>query len=144
MNKLVIFGVLFLLQVYCLRDYIMPLSKDTVQVQGQYCTCPEEKVLNGFDYLKRITPDSLKEYALDYSEVFVNEMPATDVDPTGVETYVVEVEVVGKRKVSNNSSVWNPLLKVNSWKVYDKKINWLFRGFLLLEILTFMFFIRFK
>lgn len=72
---LLIGGLILLGQIIYFRDYISPFHWGQLKVSGLACTCPDETVVGGRLYLRSITPDSLKQYELDYSEIYVTEPP---------------------------------------------------------------------
>ena len=114
-KQIIIFSAILVVQLVMFSDYISIFSWDQIKVKGLACTCPDEKVISGVQYLKSITPDSLKKYNLEYSEIFVSERPSAGIDYMGVNEYVIKGEVVGKKRVSNYDP-WNPYVKVTSWR----------------------------
>jgi hypothetical protein len=74
---------IFAVQILYFRDYVNPFSWGQLKVAGLACTCPDVSVVGGRFYLRSITPDSLRKYNIDYSEVFVANKPASDADPMG-------------------------------------------------------------
>nr|WP_321411216.1 hypothetical protein [uncultured Carboxylicivirga sp.] len=118
LSVLIIAGILFFGQIFVFRDYISPIQWDQIKVSGQACTCPDEKVVNGQLYLRTITPDSLKQYNLDYSEIYVTEKPNTEIDPMGVDLYIIKGALIGKERVSDGD-LWNPKFRIDEWKEVD-------------------------
>ncbi|MDA8565168.1 hypothetical protein N9X97_01240 [Schleiferiaceae bacterium] len=119
-RKILIIGGLILLgQIIYFSDYISPFHWGQIKVSGLACTCPDETVVNGQLYLKSITPDSLKKYDLDYSEIYVSVRPSTKIDPMGVDLYIIEGQIIGKDRV-HEGDPWNPKLKIDKWREVDK------------------------
>lgn len=112
---LLIGGFVLFGQIVLFSDYISPFYWGQIKVSGLACTCPDESVLGGQLYLKTITPDSLKKYDLDYSEIYVTERPYTKFDPQGVDDYIIEGQVIGKERVSEGDP-WNPKIRVDKWR----------------------------
>ena len=141
-KKLFIVGGLVLLgQLIIFRDYISPFHWGNIKVSGLACTCPDERVLGGRLYLRTITPDSLKKFNLDYSEIYVTERPFTDRDPMGVDLYIIEGQVIGKDRVSENDP-WNPKLRVDKWREVDILIDWLVKGLFFGQLLILLILLR--
>lgn len=126
--------VFLILQFIFLNEYISPYQWGKIKVKGMECTCPDETVLAGELYLKSITPDSLKKYDLDYSEVYVTERPSTSLDPMGADHYMIKGKVIGKERVSGGD-LWNPKVKVESWHEVDIMIEWLVKGAFLAQLI---------
>ncbi len=127
-KKILIIGGLILLgQIIFFRDYISPFHWGQLKVSGLACTCPDESVIGGKLYLRAITPDSLKKYDLDYSEIYVTERPYTGIDPMGVDYYIIEGQVIGKDRVSP-ADPWNPKFKVEKWREVDFLKDWAVKG----------------
>ena len=114
-KQIIIFSSILVVQLVMFSDYISIFSWGQIKVKGLACTCPDEKVISGIQYLKSITPDSLKKYNLEYSEIFVSERPSAGIDYMGVSEYIIKGEVVGKKRVSKYDP-WNPYVKVTSWR----------------------------
>ena len=137
LRKTVIIGGLILLcQFILFSDYISPVHWSEIKVSGLACTCPDETVVNGQFYLRSITPDSLKEYNLNYSEIYVSERPSTDLDPMGVDLYFIKGKVIGKDRVSENDP-WNPKLKIDSWRSVNLLKDWGTKALIIIELLIF-------
>ena len=135
-TKILIIGGLILLgQLFLFRGYLFPYQQGQIKVKGLACTCPDETVVHGQAYLKSITPDSLKKYELDYSEIFVAERPSTSFDPMGVGTYLIKGQVIGKDRVSEGSP-WKPKMKVDRWRKVSFLTNWGVKMLLLLEFIV--------
>jgi len=123
-TKFLIVGTLILLgQLVIFRDYISPIQWGQIKISGLACTCPDETILNGQWYIMSITPDSLKKYDLDYSEIYVTERPTTEFDPMGVDDYIIKGKVIGKERVSEMDN-WNPIMKVDEWREIDLIKDW--------------------
>lgn len=122
---------MLLSQLIYFADHISPFHWGQIKVSGLSCTCPDETVVGDHLYLKSITPDSLKKYDLDFSEIYVSEKPSTDIDPMGVDLYIIEGRVIGKDRVSEGDP-WNPKLIVDKWRevdiLKDRSIKGLFLG----------------
>lgn len=121
-------AVVLLGQAIFFRDYISPFYWGQLKVSGLACTCPDESVLGGRLYLKAITPDSLKKFNLDYSEIYVTQRPSTNLDPMGVDSYIIQGQVIGKDRVSEGDR-WNPKFKIEKWREVDFVKDWVVRGF---------------
>lgn len=133
-NKLLLAGFIVLfLQTYFFRDYISPFHWGQIKVKGLACTCPDESVVNGQFYLRYITPDSLKNYNIDYSEIYLSERPSTAYDPMGVDLYIVKGEIIGKDRVSEYDP-WNLKLKVTSWREVNIFIDWGIKGIIIFQL----------
>ena len=138
---LIIGGLILVVQLLYFADYISPFYWGQLKVRGLACTCPDEKVVNGHSYLKSITPDSLKKYALDYSEIYVSERPSTDIDPMGVDLYIIEGQVIGKDRVSIEDP-WNPILKIDKWREIEFLKDWGIKGFFFAQLFIWLILIR--
>lgn len=126
-KTLIIGGLILFGQLIYFRDYISPLHWGHLKVSGLTCTCPYETVVSGRLYLRSITPDSLKQYELDYSEIYVTERLSTNIDPMGVDLYNIEGQVIGKDRVSEGYP-WNPKFKVYKWREVDILKDWSVKG----------------
>ncbi|MFY0675268.1 MAG: hypothetical protein JXQ87_17870 [Bacteroidia bacterium] len=102
-------------------------------MKGLVCTCPDESVIKGQEYLKSITPDSLKAFNLDFSEIYVTERPSTNYDHMGVKTYLINGKVIGKKRVYEKAK-WNPLFQVNKWTDFGRQWIWIIRIIILIQI----------
>lgn len=123
-KKIFIIGGLILLgQLIVFSDYISPIHWGKLKVSGLACTCPDETVVNGQLYLRTITPDSLKKFDLDYSEIYVTERPYSGSDWQGVDLYIIEGEVIGKDRVSEGDP-WNPKFRVDKWRGINILNDW--------------------
>ncbi len=118
--------ILLFAQVILFKDYISPIHWGQIKVSGLACTCPDEKVISGKLYLRKITPDSLRKYNLNYSEIFVTEIPSTDTDPMGVDLYIIKGKVIGKDRVSKNAP-WHPKILVKEWREVNILKDWLIK-----------------
>lgn len=129
-------GFLLLIQLFYFRDYLLPMQWGQVKVSGLACTCPDETVVSGRFYLRTITPDSLKKYDLDYSEIYVTEKPYTDIDPMGVDLYLIKGQVIGKKRVSEGDP-WNPVVQITSWRELDILKDYAVKGLFFLQLFIF-------
>ena len=132
---------IILLQLLFFHDYIFPIQWGQIKVSGLSCTCPDETVVNGQIYLRAITPDSLKQYNLDYSEIYVTEKPSTFNDPMGADLYFIKGSVIGKDRVSENDS-WNPIFKVDKWREVDIFKDYLIKLLLFVELIIIVVYCR--
>ena len=133
---LLVGGLLLLGQLFFFRDYVFPIQWGQLKVSGLACTCPDERVVNGLPYLKNITPDSLKKYDLDYSEIYVTDRPHTDIDPMGVDIYIIKGQVIGKDRVSEGDP-WNPIVRVDKWREVDILKDWVVKGLFSAQLIVF-------
>ncbi len=141
-NKIaILWGLILIVQGYYFADYLSPFGWRQIKVEGLACTCPDEKVLQGQLTLKKNTPDSLKKYELDYSEIYVTERPSTNIDPMGVSQYIIQGQIIGKDRVSPNDP-WNPILRVEYWRKENAFREWVIRGFLILQLLIWLILVR--
>lgn len=136
MKIILVVGVLLLTQLILFRDYIFPIQWGQIKVRGLACTCPDETVVNGEFYLQAITPDSFKKYNLDYSEIYVTDKPYTDIDPMGVDLYIINGQVIGKDRVSEGDP-WNPKVRVDKWREVDILKDWAVKGFFFGQLIFF-------
>ena len=133
---LLVGGLLLLVQLFLFRDHIFPIQWGQIKVSGLACTCPDEKVLSGQLYLKNNTPDSLKKYDLDYSEIYVTDRPSTNIDPMGVDIYIIKGQIIGKDRVSEGDP-WNPIVRVDKWKEVDILNDWIIKGAFFIQLIVF-------
>jgi len=138
---LLVGGLLLLGQLFFFRDYVFPIQWWQLKVSGLACTCPDETVVNGLPYLKKITPDSLKKYDLDYSEIYVTDRPNTDIDPMGVDMYIIKGQVIGKDRVSERDP-WNPIVRVDKWREVDILKDWAIKGLFSGQLIVFVLVLR--
>lgn len=131
---LLIGGIIICSQLIGFHDYIFPFHWGEIKVKGLACTCPDETVVNGQLYLKANTPDSLKKYDLDYSEIYVTERPSSDFDPMGVDLYMIKGEIIGKDRVSEYDP-WNPKFRVDKWRELDVLTDWAVKGLLIGQLI---------
>lgn len=129
-------------QLILFRDYISPLHWGQIKVSGLACTCPDESVVGGQLYLRTITPDSLKKYDLDYSEIYVSGRPYTEIDPMGVDLYIIEGVVIGKDRVCE-ADPWNPKFRVDKWREVDIFKEWEVKGIFFLQLIIWLILIRY-
>ncbi len=113
-------------QLIIFSDYISPIQWGQIKIRGLACTCPDESVVNGQLYLKSITPDSLKKYDFDYSEIYVTKELSTKIDPMGVDYYIVTGKVIGKERVSPTDP-WNPVVKIENWRAISLIKDWIIK-----------------
>jgi len=130
-------GLFLLVQLILFRDYISPFQWGHLKVKGLACTCPDETVVYGQQYLKAITPDSLKKYNLDYSEIYVTERPSTNIDPMGVDLYIIKGQVIGKDRVSE-CDPWNLKFRVDKWREANILNDWGIRALLFGQLITWL------
>jgi hypothetical protein len=131
---IIIGSILILAQVALFRNYL-PFLPNKIVITNQWCTCPNARVLSGRNYLKTITPDSLKKYDLDYSEMFIENDISTSSDPMGVKHYLVTGEIIGKGSISEGDENYYPLFKIDSYYeafLFDI-VKWSIMGLLLIE-----------
>lgn len=128
-------------QIFIFWDYTSPLQWGQIKVSGLACTCPDESVVNGETYLKFITPDSLKKYDVDYSEIYVTERPSTDFDPMGVDVYMIKGQIIGKYRVSEDDP-WNLKIEIESWREVDLLADWSIKALLILELFVYAIIIK--
>lgn len=129
-------GLILLIQLFFFSDYLFPIQWGQIKVSGLACTCPDERVISGQLYLKNNTPDSLKKYDLDYSEIYLTDRPSTDMDPMGVDIYIIKGQVIGKDRVSEGDP-WNPLVRVDKWREVDILNDWVIKGFFFSQLIVF-------
>ena len=135
-KTLLVGGLLLIIQLFVFRDHIFPIQWGQLKVSGLACTCPDETVVNGRLYLRTITPDSLKKFDLDYSEIYVTDKPYTDIDPMGADLYMIEGQVIGKDRVSEGDP-WNPKFRVDKWREIDILKDWAVKGLFFTQLLIF-------
>lgn len=131
---IIIGSLIILAQVVLFKNYI-PFLTNKIIITNQWCTCPNARVLSGENYLKTITPDSLKKYDLDYSEMYIKNDISTSSDPMGVEHYLVTGEIIGKESISEGDDNFYPLFKIDKYNdafLYNI-IKWFIWGLLLIE-----------
>jgi hypothetical protein len=102
------------------------------------CTCPNARVLSGRNYLKTITPDSLKKYDLDYSEMYIENDISTSSDPMGVNQYIITGEIIGKGSVSEGDGNYYPLFRIDDYNdaFLHNIFKWIIRGLLIIELIV--------
>lgn len=85
-------------------------------MQGQRCTCPHARVLNGERSLIPSFPDSLNSEHVDFSEIyFVNEIN-TSSDPMGVGKYRIKGKIVGISSMSYGDLIAYPRFQIKSYQ----------------------------
>ena len=140
-RTLLIGGLILLGQLIYFRDYISPFHWGHLKVSGLACTCPDETVVGGQLYLRSVTPDSLKQYDLDYSEIYVTERPFTNKDPMGVDLYIIEGQVIGKDRVGERDP-WNPKFRVDKWREVDILKDWGVKGLFFGQLIIWLILLR--
>ena len=130
-------ALLLLLQLFFFRDYLSPIHWGQIKVSGLACTCPDETVVNGQLYLRSITPDSLKQFNLNYSEIYVTEKPSTKIDYMGSDLYIIKGGVIGKKGVSEYDP-WNLIVRVDGWRPVNLLKDWAVKGLFFTELLFFI------
>lgn len=114
--KILCIGVfMLLLEIFVFRVHLSPILWGKLKVSGLACTCPDESVDKGRLYLRYITPDSLKKYSLNYSEIYVSEPINDPKDPMGAGQYLITCRVIGKDRVDAYAP-WNPKVKIEKWQ----------------------------
>jgi hypothetical protein len=129
-------------QLFIFRDFIFPIQWGQIKVSASGCTCPDEDIINGSLYVRFITPDSLKKYDLNYSAIYTTgEWPHSSIDPQGVDLYMVEGEVIGKRRDAEDES-WYPVVRIDKWH----QVDWLLDAFIKILFLAQLIFlyVRYK
>ena len=139
---LLVGGLLLLGQLIFFSDYIFPIQWGQLKVSGLACTCPDETVVSGRLYLRTITPDSLKKYDLDYSEIYVTEKPYTDIDPMGVDLYMIKGQVIGKDRVYEGAKKWNLKFKVDKWREVNILYDWGVKGLFFGQLIVWLILLR--
>ena|SRR5690554_4806283 len=137
--------IIILLQMVLFRNYLPYLSHKIV-VKGISCTCPDAKVISGKEYLKSITPDGLKKYNLNYSEIYFEEGISTASDPMGVHQYIITGQVIGKESISAGDEHYYPLFRIDHY--YDaffyNIFKWIIRSLLLIQVIILYILLRRK
>ena len=133
---LLIGGIILIIQLIIFSDYISPIQWGSLKVSGQACTCPDESVVSGQLYLKSITPDSLKKYDLDCSEIYLTKSLSSNYDRMGGALYIIQGQVIGKDRVSEYDP-WNPRVKVENWREVNLLVDWGVKALFLIELLVF-------
>jgi hypothetical protein len=131
---IIIGSIIIITQVVLFRNYL-PFLSNKIVVKGISCTCPDAEVISGETYLKTITPDSLKKYDLNYSEIYFEKGISTSYDPMGVHQYIVTGQVIGKESISEGDENYYPLFRIEDY--YDEFLynifKWFIWGLLLIE-----------
>jgi hypothetical protein len=132
---LIIGTIIILVQIVLFRNYL-PFISNKLIIDGQSCTCPHAKVTNGRSFLETITPDSLRKYNLDYSEIYFENEISTSSDPIGVNQYIISGQIIGKESISEGDGHYYPLFRIDNynWTILYNYINWFIIGLLLIEI----------
>ena len=131
---LLIGGLILLIEMFVFWEHISPILWGKLKISGLACTCPDESVDKGRLYLRFITPDSLKKYNLEYSEIYVTEVPSTKVDPMGADQYIITGSVIGKDRVSDTDP-WNPKVKVEKWRPIRLIPDLIIKGLFIIQLL---------
>ena len=129
--------MIILAQILLFRNYL-PFLSQRIVIKGISCTCPDAEVIDGRMYLKSITPDSLKKYDLDYSEIYFEEGISTSSDPMGVSQYLISGKVIGKESISEGDDHYYPLFKIKHYQdaFIHNILKWLIRALLLVELVV--------
>jgi hypothetical protein len=127
------------MELITFRDYIAPVQWGQIKVRGLASTSPDMKVVNGRLYLWSITPDSLRQFSLDYSEIYGTIKPTSEVDPMGVDLYIIKGKIIGKDH-ENGGKVWNPIIKVEEWHEVNVLINIGIKVFVMVQIVILLIF----
>lgn len=131
---IIIGSIIIITQVVLFRNYL-PFLSNKIVVNGISCTCPDAEVISGEKYLRSITPDSLKRYDLNYSEIYFEDGISTTSDPMGVHQYIVTGQVIGKESISEGDENYYPLFRIDDY--YDEFLynifKWFIWGLLLIE-----------
>lgn len=129
--------IIILAQLALFRNYLPFLSQKLI-VNGIRCTCPDAEVISGKNYLKSITPDSLKKYDLDYSEIYFEEGISTSSDPMGVNQYIITGKVIGKESISEGDGHYYPLFEIENYSdaFFHNILKWIIRGLLIFEVVA--------
>jgi hypothetical protein len=129
--------IIILAQLALFRNYLPFLSQKLI-VKGIRCTCPDAEIISGKSYLKSITPDSLKKYDLDYSEIYFEEEISTSSDPMGVHQYIITGKVIGKESISEGDGHYYPLFKIENYSdaFLHNILKWIIRGLLIFEVVA--------
>jgi hypothetical protein len=132
---LILGSIIILSQIVLFRNYL-PFISHKIVVNGIKCTCPDAEVISGETYLKTITPDSLKKYDLNYSEIYFEEGISTTSDPMGVHQYIVTGKVIGKQSISKGDENYYPLFRIDEYynAFLHNVFKWIIRGLLLFEL----------
>ena len=134
---LLIGGLILISQIIVFSEHISPIQWGQIKFSGLACTCPDGSVDNGRFYIQFITPDSLKKYDLDYSEIYLTETPFTQIDPMGVDQYIITGEIIGKERVSEGDP-WNPKMKVTKWWKVDILKDFIVKGLFFIQLIIFV------
>lgn len=109
-----IIGFIFIVTQIILGRNYLPFLPNKIIVKGQRCTCPHASVQQGESYLKKISPDSLKKFKLDYTEIYFETEISTSSDPMGVESYVLTGKIIGKKSISNGDKHYYPIFRIDT------------------------------
>lgn len=136
MRKLLIAILLILSQLFFLRDYL-PFVSNTILVQGQRCTCPHARVLNGKRALMKMFPDSLNSEHVDFSEIYFENEISTHSDPMGVGKYIIKGKIVGVSAISEGDKRVFPVFQIKDFQSATSYIviQWIFYFVLIIEVL---------
>ena len=127
--------ILILAQIVLFRNYL-PFVSNKIVVKGIRCTCPDAEVKSGASYLKSITPDSLRKYNLNYSEIYFENEISTTSDPMSVHQYIITGEIIGKKSISEGDGNYYPLFKIHDYyDAFSYTISkWIIYGLLIFEL----------
>ena len=131
---LLIGGLILLIEIFVFWEHLSPILWGKLKVSGLACTCPDESVDKGRLYLRFITPDSLKRYKMNYSEIYVSEPIDNPMDPMGVDQYLITCRVIGKHRVDNYSP-WNPKVKIEKWRPIRMIPDLIIKGLFIIQLL---------
>ena len=73
----------------------------------------------------------------------MTERPATSFDPMGVNTYLINGKVIGKKRVYDKAN-WNPLVQVEKWSEFNAEAIWIVRIVIFLQIFIWSFLLKRK
>lgn len=154
-NKIMIrflkeYWAIILLAIFVILQLIIAINKTIpwihsgfVVIEGLACTCPDATVIKGRGYLVANTPDSLKEFSLDYSEVWFTERPYVAPDYLGSKQYVVFGHIVGKKR-AGECDAWNPLFEVRYFYQNNLFVKITLRVLIIFQLLFLFIFIKRK
>jgi hypothetical protein len=132
-------SIIILAQSVIFWNFISPFKYDQIEVETQMCTCPDAKVTKGIGYIKSITPDGLKHFHLDFSEIYIENRRTSQFDYMGKKKYILKGEIIGKRAVSEGSTYFNPVIRTDIFHeiFLFNVLSWMLRGVLIIELLVF-------
>ncbi|MBT0572037.1 hypothetical protein OKE80_07780 [Riemerella anatipestifer] len=141
-NLYSIITLIFLFQLFIFSDNLMPFSWGKLKVEGLACTCPDLTVKTGKIYLRTITPDSLKRFNIDYSEIYLTENSFKKFPKNFNPSYIfdpnfIEGKVVGKRNIEGEKH-WNLVFDVSNWQILNPLKDILIKFSFFLQIIIFI------